>query len=378
MHRRELLAALGLVGVSGCLRLDSASPQTARTTSTEPDPTETVSTQTATDTQTNTETTSAGPAPYPTGLDEEGPNLFLLPSHTQALRQTSFRVAEKKRNLSKTEVYRDREYRSEGGEILGSLLGRDGSRVDIFRTSEDAYWRENLGGSYTYGNDKHRNNKRYEWTLWIRELSAFLKAGNWGSPEVVQEGPTTIWRVQADSLDEEGVVDPGTGGTITDVASGELTVDEDGIIRSLTARIAEDLRDGGEQVLEATYTVDSLGSVSVSPPSWVATASEQAPTLSVSVTDDDSFVKLRIESGRAIAAGSVFQVFDRAKDGGVIDYRLEEPLEPGTTAYLYRGGDSFARGSPPAEEPTETLTNSYDVWARRRGLHYFKTYEVES
>ncbi|WP_267639563.1 hypothetical protein [Haloarchaeobius amylolyticus] len=375
MHRRELLAALGLVGASGCLRLDSASTRTDRTAATESGP---ASTQTATDVETATETTRAEPAPYPTGLDEAGPNLFLLPSHTQALRQTSFRVAERKLNLSQTEVYRDREYRSEGGAILGSLLGRDGSRVDLFRTDENAYWREDLGGSYTYGNDRHRNDKRYEWTLWKRELNAFLKAGNWGAPEVVQTGPTTIWRVQADSLDEEGVVDPGTGGTITDVASGELTVDEDGVIRSLSARLAEDLRDGGEQVLEVEYTVDSIGSVSVSRPSWVATASEQAPKLSVAVTDDDSFVRLRIESGGAIAAGSVFQVYDRAKDGGVIDYRLEEPLEPGTTAYLSRGGDSFARGSPPSEEPTQTLTSSYDVWARRRGLHYFKTYEVES
>ncbi|WP_439026420.1 hypothetical protein [Haloarchaeobius sp. DT45] len=387
MNRREFLATMALAGVSGCLRLQAESTQTGRPGSSTDarTPTESSSTATVSEAASPTETTATGPAPYPTGLDDDGPNLFLVPTHVRTLKSTSYRAVWRKLNHTKSEIYQDREYRNEGGKLLGTVLGNDSSTVEVFRSGDDAYWRENLGGSYTYGNDRHRNEKMYEWTLWARELNALIEAGAWGSPEVVQESPTTVWRVQTDSLGTESVADRDTGGTITGFTAGEMKIDENGVIRSLNAKYEEVEDDEGSRAIETTYTIDAIGATTVAEPSWLTTAKEQAPTVAVSITEDDSFVKLRIESGGAIASGSVLQVFDRAKGGSPIDLMLDEPLEPGTTAYLYDHGDgdsfpsgTLVRGSRPTAEPAQKLPNSYDVWARRRDIHYFKTYEVQS
>ena len=180
----------------------------------------------------------------------------------------------------------------------------------------------------------------------------------------------------------EGVADdsvvPGTSqgapGTVLSL-SAEMTVDENGVVRSLEAVYR--LRDDGvgEFEYQTNYTVDQVGATSVEEPAWFSTAREQAPRVTACVTSDGQFVRFVVESGNRLEPGTRLVVDVEGDDPG-FSYVLDDPVEPDTPAYLYResdgsGAGGIARGSRPSGVTPASLDGTYSFYARRRDEFYF-------
>lgn len=376
MKRRGLLALLaGGSGLSGCLRLASTgdSTPTGRTETASP------ATPGGTGERTPTaERTPPGDASFPIGLSEDGADELLFETHARTLSGSSFHVEWTKVDRTRSEIEWQKEYRGDHGVALGEWVRIDGGTVGMYRSGPDAYWREDIGGGYTYGNDP--SGYDVDRVLWAGELRALLEAGAWEPPSVVQEAPRTTWELRADGISTASASPRDTAGSIVSISAATLEVDDRGVIRHLEAVYAVDQAENDPAAeYETRYSVSSIGDVSIDPPAWLPTAEERAPIVSVSLTDDRRYVKLRIESGNRLEPGTVIQVHDRERRDSRIHLRLDEPLEPGTTAYIYqyRPADEFpsgriSRGGRPSDASPEELANDYDIWARRRDSLYFK------
>lgn len=154
MRRRTFLAGVGLVGVSGCLRLESGS-ETDTTSALTGSGTAAVtgaSTTTEGPVETATETTRAA-ASFPNGLSEDGVDSFLYPTHRQSLFASSYRAQWVKRDRGSGDVRVQKQYRGEDGRALGSWRTSDGTQLEMYPTASGDYWRESLATGPTYGND---------------------------------------------------------------------------------------------------------------------------------------------------------------------------------------------------------------------------------
>ena len=385
MNRREILAALGTIGVSGCLRL-SNEPGTATTTTSPASTTETVvdtSTPTQSDTSTpeTTTTTTAAEPSLPSGLTENGVTAFLYPTHARALRNTSFRARWTKLNRTASEIEWQRTYLGDQGVALGKWNRENGNAFEIYRNGSDNYWREVLGDRATYGNDTSRKDS----AIWGQEVQPLLAAADWRAPERVDETRPARWTVTSSSA----VADPPTPGyndqgELVSISSARMTVDERGIIRSIEATYAV-RRNQQKLTFQINYTLDFIGTASVSEPGWVATAREQTPVVRAALTDDNQFVRMTIESGNRLEAGSVVFV-DVGNDFHNFHTRLDEPIDSGDPVYLYKPADApdtggvdagISRGSPPANASPATLESSLFLASRRWTTTYFERVDVE-
>lgn len=364
MHRRDALVSLGLLGSAGCLRLqgrgDGATP-TGRRTAGDDAP--------STPTPTSTEVT------YPTGLSAEGVTSFLYATHVRALGGTSFRARWTKLDRSHGTVKWDKEYRGDRGVALGGWSRENGARVDAYRSARGNYWREQYGDGVTYGDDHDGRDPE----LWGREIGPFLEAADWDPPTRVDDGGPVRWEVTADAVDDPSAIPGFHTGEVLAIAEATMTVDGDGVIRSLAALYRIRTSDGEELAYETRYEVDSIGQVSVDEPPWLADARERAPTATATFADDRQYVRLVVESGNRLEPGTSVFV---GEDGTTSHFgnRLEDPIEPGTPVYLYKPAGSpdtggvdagVSVGRLPTGASPETLDGSYSLGARRWTTHYF-------
>lgn len=383
MKRREMLTVLGTIGVSGCLRL-SNEPGTATTTTPPVSTTDTLvdtSTPTQSDTSTPETTTTAADPSLPSGLTEDGVTAFLYPTHARALRNTSFRARWTKLNRTASEIEWQRTYLGDQGVALGKWNRENGNAFEIYRDGTDNYWREVLGDGATYGND----NGQRDPAIWGQELQPLLTAADWSPPERVDETRPARWTVTSSSA----VADPPTPGynnqgDLVSISSARMTVDERGIIRSVEAAYTVK-RNQRELTFQINYTIDFIGTASVSEPGWVATAREQTPVVRATLTDDNQFVRMTIESGNRLEAGSVVFV-NAGSDFHNFHTNLDEPIDPGEPVYLYKPADAadtggvdagISRGSPPANASPATLEDSLLLASRRWTTTYFERVDVE-
>jgi hypothetical protein len=376
--------------MAGCLRLSQGDEGGTSTTQAPPTEDESRSVPTATEAtspEQETETTPVPPAdvPYPTGLSEDGVDEFLYATHTRALRGTSFRTEWTKLDKTNSRFLRDKEYRAEFGEALGSWVRIGGGDVDIYRGDNGAFWRENLGDRYTYGHEQ--DGYDLHWIAWGEEIEPFLAVGDWSAPEIIDENRPVVWEVTTDSTTSETPV-PGynEGGTLLSISSASMTIDENGMVRSLNAqyRIDNPGPEKEEIALESNFAIDGLGiDISVDEPSWVATARNQIPSVSASLSADRKFVRFVIESNDRLEAGSSVAVREVGSDNRRFYVDLTEPIEPGVPVYMYRTEDGprsvpggLSRDDPPTAVSPLTLSESYEIFARRRTTTVFSPVDV--
>lgn len=377
MNRREALAALGVVGLAGCLRLQGGGgerPTTGRTT----EPPANTRTLTAAKADTDAGTATPGAGTYPTGLSEEGVSAFLFDTHERELARTSFSVDWTRIDLLEETVRRRQHYDVETGFALGTWTYDRGGPVTIFRSNEGGFWREELGDEYTYGEARHGYS--IDKVLWRGWLEPVLGAGTWSEPSTVRERDPATWRVETTSFDETGAVPGHFRGQLAGL-SASMTVDERGIIHSLEAEFEATDTNVDRVRQRLTFAVDAIGDVSVSEPSWLATAKERRPRVSAALTDDRNFVRFTLESGNALEPETVFTVYDELDRRNTIGYRLRDPVEPDETVYLYKEQEGpfhgqLARGSRPSNAEPVTLSSEYHMWADRGVSEYFGTVDL--
>lgn len=384
MRRRPLLGLLaGLSG--GCLRLTNQSGNTATPSPVEP-PTTTAADPANGDTATadsdrqpegqgSTQTTAQSTGPtYPVGLSDEGVDGFLLGTHRNVLSSEGFRTNWTLVRVDLNLFKEQKEFRVDDGTAIGSWSNPNGGDLTMYRTGADGFWREDLGSSYTYGEDRHGFSLEVltmsEW------LAPILNYGEWTSPSLMSNGDVAVWESSTTGVDTSSTRIGFFTGNFESL-SAELRVDERGVIRQLVAEFAA-VRDRDNQTTryQLRYSVDSVGGVTVEEPSWLPTARERRPQVSVSITNDQRSVEFMVDSGNAIEAGTIFTLFDRVSNLNVIATRLNEAIEPGETVYFYHlesDEDRVARGTPPDDPSAVTLDSSYGFWAERATAEYFET-----
>ncbi|WP_439026495.1 hypothetical protein [Haloarchaeobius sp. DT45] len=381
MRRRTFLMGVGLASTAGCLRLQdgaSTSPPTSGRTATAAQ-TDSTTTTTHEPTSTAEETTTQEPAEptFPTGLSEEGVSAFLYPTHRKALYQTSYEAQWIKRDRRNSTVKWQKQYLGDHGESFGTWRNHDGNPVQMYRTVQGNYWREDLGDRVTFGDDMEDRDP----ALWGEEVQPLITAGDWSSPTRVNETRPAIWKVTTETVGDESVVpgrSHGQPGKVLSIPSAEMHIDERGVIRKLEARYRI-LDEGiGEFEYESLYTIDRVGAVSVQEPSWLSTAREKVPAVTATLTDDTRFIRFELESGNRLEPGTRVVVDVENGDPG-FHLILDAPIEPNTPVYLYRPSDEpasgavgrLSRGSRPADANPAPLEHSYSFYARRHGNFYF-------
>lgn len=380
MNRRSLLETLGLVGLSGCLRLQSGRSDG---TATPPDGTRLTGTGQQATTPDNKGTNSPipGTPSYPNGLSDTGATEFLFPAHTRALSWTSFKAQWTKLNMTQSVIPFQQEYEVEPSTALGRWASPDGGEVRMYRAPEGSYWRENLGDRSTYGQDgKGFNIGTVSWRV---EIMPFINAADWTEPTLVNESQETLWEVTANTVADESATPGYHAVELLDIDSATMRVDGNGVIRSLETRYRVREVDGEELQYSTKFSIDALGEVTVTGPSWLSTAKERTPRVSAAFTDDRRFVRFVIESGNRIEGNSRIVVFpdDPATRTKV---PIQNPIEPGTQVYLYREArpeDSpvqgkIARGSKPSDASPVPFDGPYELTAYRRTRNYFRAIPV--
>ncbi|WP_439028327.1 hypothetical protein [Haloarchaeobius sp. DT45] len=379
MKRRALLGALPTVAAGGCLRLTSGDDETATPGDTATRTETATATATPTETETRTRTERTGDPEYPSGLSADGIGQFLYAFHTQELSRASFRTNWSKIDVDRSHIKWQKSYRADDGTALGSWTRSEGGTpFEIVRSGADAIWREDLGDHYTYGNDDEGYS--VEEITWGRELQPLLRAGDWKEPTLVEEEYPAVWEVQTDTVADESAIPGYHRGTIEEL-SATVEVDENAVVRSVQANYRIQERDGNTIRYASQFELDSLGDVDVSEPSWLPTARESVPTVSATLSDDDRFVKLVIESGVRLEPGSYVMLFG---GGGDSHWPLEEPIEPGVETYLYKSSNwdddhhlAVARGSTPTGVSPLPFDGPLEIAARRKTNTYFSGVSVE-
>ncbi len=405
MNRRQVVATLGSIGLSGCLRLVGSSGSETRSPTLTPtgqgveadptvtEPTEATTTDTPTERHTPTEspTETQTPRPsYPIGVSASGIENaeFLFATHIDTIRELSARIQWSKLDRTHSYIQRKKTYRVEGVNERGDWQRKDGGAVGIYRNGLLDFWREDLGNRFTYGEDES-DNQGYEPAFFGIEVLPLLIAGDWGQPIRINEVRPAIWELSTDSANPvsrfPGYVDDDD----VSMSMGEATlqVDSNGIIRSVEAlyQIKESEDSGGDETTYQTkYQVDSIGETTVSEPSWLSKARERAPTATATLTDDRKFLQFIVESGNRLEDGTVLDFNDKLNEpGNPINIRLEEPLETGTVSYLFTespaeegSSGQISRGNQPADVDPITLDSDYFLGVRRRATHYLDTIDV--
>lgn len=393
MKRRRVIGLLGVTATTGCLRLttsddssETSAPTTERATAT-PERQPTTRDPTTDDPTADDPTTDAQPS-YPAGLSDDGATSTLFDTQVSALSLNSFAVQWTKLDVtgSESNVHSQRQYRVDGARAVGQLRRPEGGYVEVYVNSNGTYWREQLTDGYTYGLDAATFDLGN--VTWSVELKPLLDAIDWRGPELVADGDPAVWELSAAGLTDGEHSPSGEPGHVVDVADATLRVRSDGIIPSFAATYTvRETWDGGseEQTFDVEYSLASVGDVSASDPSWSDTARTDVPSVSASMAMDGDAVAFTVDSGNRLEAGSGLGV-ERQDGGDRLELTLDEPLDPGTTAYLYKASKNddsaeewvggISRDDPPGSTPPEGFDGDYEVEGYRGRNNYFPSIDV--
>lgn len=381
MNRRELLGTFALVGSAGCLRLatggDSTDTPTAQpvpgTTSNGP-----ATGQTATATageQTETATPFAD-LDYPIGLSDEGVGPLLADAHLNELVGRSFEIEWSSVNRTRGRIAEQRRYRVDEGVALGSWSYQ--GPISLYASTAGGFWREDLGDVVTYGRD--RNPFDLGHIVLNGRLRQVIRAGVWERPTVQSGDGGPVFHIRADGVDDPGPLNEEFEFSSMETFTAEGRVTEDGILRELVAEFEGRDRTDEDRLFRwrFTYELGSLDQVSVTEPDWFATAQEEAPAVSATITDDGQFVEMVHDGGNAILPDTNVVLYDRdnRQNWGYAENR--EPFEADTTVYLWMEDDRlrWQRGSRPTDASPQPLDRSLAFWMHRGGAEYFGAIEL--
>ncbi len=367
-----------LVGSAGCLRLSEGGESTATTrppTFTVTDTATATSAETDTSTATAAEEQTAEPLDRPPGLEDDGVAVFLADAHVNALSRTSFTVSFRSTNLT----------RGDTNEARKALVGdsgalerwQDGSAIDMYRTADGSYWRQNVGGRFTYGRQRSAFDRQE--LIRARDLRTLILAGQWNAPE---ETDDRAFEITADGIGEPAALMEEYEGKELKSYAAEGKVLESGAIAELVAEFSY-LHREDERLFKVRvdYRTTDIGSTDASRPDWYSTAVEQAPDVSARITDDGNYVRMEHAGGNAMLPETAVVLYDDSDDTdrGNWGYRdLERPVEAGTTLYLWMEDDRFHwnRGGKPANANPTPLDGRYGFWMHREGAEYFGNIEL--
>lgn len=377
MDRRSLLATLGMTAVSGCLRVQEGNSSGDETTTTRSETT--TATQTASQTTETTDTTETSEAAdrepeYPLGLEENGVSETLRAVHRDTLEETSFRSNVKKINVDAGQIWLDRTYRYADYEAIGtrSFVGP----ITVYRAPNIGVWREELPSGYSYGVDTRGS--YFGNVIDEGVMGNHFKAGDWGPPKIIQRefpGRFELTASRADNPDK--LLEFHEDTAQIESYEGRMVVDERGFIRRMNTTRTW-IEGGEEEIQQYVFTISSLGEVSVQRPTWIETARDQAPSVSVEFVDDRTLVRMVHESGNPIPPETQFNL-EAGLDTVVGRTNSSTPIEAGDTVYLYRRTDGemgLSTGSPPTDTSVTTLDANMLVKVHRGGLDYFDELSV--
>lgn len=376
VYRRQFLVGAGLAGLSGCLRLTDpeAGERTAAESTATPTPaSETTATATATPTDRDTPTEADRTPEYPLGLSEDGPSKTLVAAHTSTLKSGSFRRNTKKINVAGGHIWHDTTYEYADGQALGQRPERS---ITAYHDAETSLWRQSVVDGYTYGRDPGVSPVGRAMDRGVFRTK--FMAADWEASTITRRAFPGQFTVTATAADEPGLITQayGDGAELLDFEA-ELVVDERGFVRRLDGTWSW-RKDGERHRHRNVYTVSEFGSVSVGPPSWLATARERAPTASASFVDDRRLVKLVHESGNPLESGTRIWL-EAGRDNPVARTRTESTIAQGDAVYIYRTTDGDAGlsiGDRPSGLSLATLDEEMLVKVHRTGVDYFEELRV--
>lgn len=388
MNRRQLLASLGLAGLSGCLRLQSDNTPTptsgsdrgassAVTPSATPQSDASTEASTGGRTQSPDDSSTQTPAvDYPLGLTPDGPEPILAEVHRNELVERSFEVQYELEDVVHGGFVENYTQRASDDYRVEINHGRQNDLIRFSTSHDDMWWRQLVDGAETFGYNHWGQSKAALSHSW--EIEPYLVGGQFGSPTVQETDTGPVFTVTAD-----GVADGSVFSTLPYVDSGsietleaEARVTGEGVITDFVAEFQWVPADRDElRKHRVSFAISAMG-ITVSEPDWLVTARERAPSATVSLTDDRRYVTVRHDGGNPIVAGSQFAFRappENDAQGIVHAKQIQTPFEAGQTAYVYlQDGDMAVNigGRPDSASPTE-LTENYRAFAEVGSAPYF-------
>lgn len=322
----------------------------------EPSETETAtatSTSTDTPTSTPTETATATPTPEPTTVENfaypdgtsrdgvEGETLY--GSHRSSITDAGSATAELEQTRDSGSFSRSfvqtNAFSADGlskvterGELTESLW----SPAD----ADAAYVRMDTGFEQRYRIDNVAPQPQRLIQLPLAE--AVLVGATWSeATEVVEtsesdEGDEETFAVvyEATGVADEQVLLRGTlfGDAVSEF-SATIAVTETGHLHRLTYDISVE-RDGETVRQEATLSLDSLGTTTVTEPSWAGTAREDGVRFGIGTTDGNRLVEMEMQNGADLSG----QVRADLSSSSFASGELGQPVSVGDTLYLGLSG----------------------------------------
>lgn len=365
------------MSLGGCLRLSSSSEDTTQDTEKglqdiERTPTSTVRTRETAETTTE----SDEDVDYPIGLDAGGVNSYLADNHINMLANTSFTNRFRSTNLSDSTTKFSKVSHIDDSTALVERK----ANVTMYVTPHSRYWRRPVNGTATYG--LMPSSFSYKRTAMLLGLRPLLKAGLWNAPERLDDG--NGFKITADDFDDvERLQDLWWfGGPQNDemrsfTAEGRVTTE--GIISRLGVDYQFISQDRDRLLrFEVRHRVNDIGNVSVSEPDWHQTAKEQAPSVTARIIDDHQFIKMQHHGGNPILPGTDIRLKSKESGDWVAWGTTHEPIEAGTTVYLWVEGDQFQLqdGTKPSAASPQTLNDQYTFSVNHANVHYFPPVEL--
>lgn len=378
MKRRQLVGALGLVSSAGCLRFATGGDGTETPTGTSTPFGEGSGVTAGAESTGTTEEGTVAPADvsYPLGLSEDGVEALLADAHLNELVGRSFQVAYTTADLTHGRIPMDRTVLVDNGSALAEMTYQ--GPVELYSSANGNFWREDLGDIVTYGQARGAFNLG-QITLNLR-LRHLINAGAWKPPTPEERDGRIVFRIQADGVDEPNGLKTEFQFSSLEAFVAEGLVDDEGIIRSLSAEYeGQDLtEDGGVVKWQFTYELGSIGEVAVSEPDWLATAEEEAPEVDAAITDDQQFIEMEFISGNPILPDTRVVLLDRESNRNLGVRDVEEAFEAGSTIYFWMQDDGlqWQRGSRPSDISPQLLDGRYGFWMLRGSLEYFGGIEL--
>lgn len=365
MRRRTILGSAASLLLSGCLRLTSEADGSAATerpmaTATTAEPSTTVDRSGG-----GTETGDEG---YPSGVSDDGASVWLADAHANALAGASYALRFESRNATESSVHERLHARVEGDRAVADRTNHHSATV--YFEGGERLWRSRPGGTTAYG----RNDGGFTHGYGTRRdvLEFVVRAGAFGSPERVERDGGTLYRLEAEGVDDPAaLVDEYEGDEMREFAA-TLLVAPSGVVRTMEADFT--LRRGESLPrIQVTLTVEDVGATRVETPDWVATARERAPRLDVRVTDDGRYVEYAHAGGMATHPETTVGLNGHGA-GDERHFELAEPFEAGETLYLGIDGaePKLGRGEPPALSDPVVLGDEFWTHMSLHQVSYFE------
>lgn len=371
MDRRSLVATLGVALGSGCLRLGSGSSSTPTRTATR-SPTQTLTdspTPTAADTLEPTETdtptetdiaaetdtaTQTASDQLPTGLSTDGVSPLLAGNHTTELVDRSFTLQYILENVGESRKVDS--VQKAGPEAIwdGDFSVPRYTRLDTKRMN----WRRTFGESPLYGDIYRRSGARVTTLVQEQRLRRQFNAGNFGSPQELSNDGMTIFETTASSVSNPAPLEREFRVNRISSFNATLRVRATGIVDSFTATI-EVVRDGEFLEYDQSYQISNVDETTVTKPTWVSAARQEAPELDGSVVDSGQAMAIEHTGGQDVPRQTQIKLVE----GELRDTaQFPRTLAKGETLYAAltdKGSIEVVVGSPPSIDNPVSLSTGY-------------------